>query len=931
MIDSKKQRKAAEKFVEMWRGKTNEDEHAVQFWDELLQLVYEVEHPSQYINHEKKVRINGKPKRIDGYIRETLTLIEQKSGHVNLDLKDSQSDHVSLTPFEQAERYGEKLDKDEQPRWIVVCNFHEFRVYDMNHRSETYERILFEELPQKAHFMNFLVDEKRQELKREEKEVSRTAGELMGEFYNAMMKRIPGNPTFEDLQGLNVLCVRLVFCLYAEDAGIFSDGLFREYLVRYSAEEIREQLIILFARLRNPEDRYLKPELKRFPYVKGLFEQQKGEENFPLLDDTLKTLLLDKLSKFNWSHISPANFGAVFESTLDPVTRRNGGMHYTDVENIHKVIDPLFLNDLRAELEQLKSVKGKSAKVMKTMVEQYQQKLAEVTCFDPACGSGNFLTETYLSLRRLENEAILLYTHGQKSMGDFKNPVRVSISQFYGIEINGFAAKVARTALWIAESQMRKETEKITELTDEYLPLTRYANIMEGNALRTDWEAVAPKDKVKYIIGNPPFVNASGSKGEEQKKEIKELFGKLISDAGNLDYVSGWYLKACTYMQGTDIRCSFVSTNSITQGEQVESLWRPLVEQLGLKIDFAWRSFVWKSEAKNKANVHCVIVGFSCGNIKTRKVIFDEYGTPKNVSYINAYLYDYEDVWIRKRKTEALRSDAPFISKGFQATDNGCLILSREEKEEIVSKEPESEKWIRVYCQGEDFINGDHRYCLWLTGIEPHELRQLKQIRARVEKCKTYRESAPKSGDAYKLREIPHLFRPCKQFRDEPYIAIPLLSSVNRKYIPIGYVENGMIPGNNLFCIFGASLYDFGVLTSRLHNLWVLTIGGRFKSDPRYSKEIVYHNFPWPSPSDDQRKKIEQAAKMILTERAYHPKSTLEDLYDPLMMEVNLRKAHLANDCAVLDAYGLPYDISEEDCVKHLFKLYKAFSEKSQK
>lgn len=934
------QREAARQFVNRWRGKGNEDEDGRSYWLEFLGNVMGMENPTERVNFEKKVVVNGNTKRIDVYIPETHVIIEQKSLGKALDSKIHNSGDVDLTPYEQAKRYNDNLPYTEKARWIVTCNFSDIWIYDMEARVPEPIRISLDELQSKYPLLDFLVKQEVHKVSHE-MEVSIKAGDIVGLIYDAFLKqyRIPDttkNETEEEkskrehkLKSLNALCVRLVFCLYAEDAGIFgSRGMFHDYLEAYEVKDCRRALIELFKTLDTSvaeRDEYLEEDLAQFPYVNGgLFADETIE--IPPFTDEIKQLLLTKASEdFNWRDISPTIFGAVFESTLNPKTRRAGGMHYTSIENIHKVIDPLFLDDLKEEFSEISQIQVKRTKDKK--LEEFQNKLASLTFLDPACGSGNFLTETYLSLRRLENEVIQEKIGGQMTLGEAYNPIKVSIQQFYGIEINDFAVTVAKTALWIAESQMLEETKSIVYgFNEDFLPLKTYVNITEGNALRIDWNDVIPAEKLSYIMGNPPFVGFS-FQSKEQKADILSVYidekGKPYKSAGKVDYVAGWYFKASQYIWKTQIRVAFVSTNSITQGEQVSNVWKPLYERFGIHINFAYRTFIWDSEANVKAHVHCVIIGFS--GEKIEKCILFENGNKKIVKNINMYLLDSEDIFIESRK-DAL-CDIPEISKGFQATDNGYLILNEEEKEDLLAKEPSAEKWIRPYSMGVEFIKNTPRYCLWLADIKPNELQQMPLIKKRVSDCKKWRESATKTGDAYKLRNIPHLFRPCKQFKDVPYIAVPLVSSENRRYIPMGFINNGMIPGNNLFSIFNAGIYHFGILQSNVHMAWMRSICGRLKSDYRYSSGLVYNNFPWPTPTVQQKERIEKTAQKILDARVLFPDSSLADLYDPLTMPPELQKAHTANDKAVMAAYGFSTKMTEADCVAELMKLYKKMTE----
>ena len=617
---------------------------------------------------------------------------------------------------------------------------------------------------------------------------------------------------------------------------------------------------------------------------------------------------------FDWSQISPTIFGAVFESTLNPETRRSGGMHYTSIENIHKVIDPLFLDELREEFDAIKALKV--PKIRNDKAEAFREKLAKLTFFDPACGSGNFLTETYISLRRLENEALMLVTGGQMLL-DFGGIIKVSIGQFYGIEINDFAVTVAKTALWIAESQMMKETEEIMNTNLDFLPLKSYANIVEGNALRTDWETVVPKDKLDYIMGNPPFVGAR-LMGKEQKDDLFDVFGAKWKNAGNLDYVSCWYKKAADLMKGTHIRTALVSTNSVSQGESVAILWKPLFED-GVHIDFAHRTFRWDSEASIKAHVHCVIIGFSIAPFYKAKVIYSA-ERPLIVDNINAYLVDADNVFVESRTNPLC--DIPKIGIGNKPIDGGFYLFTEEEKNEFIKKEPQAEKWFRPWIGSHEFINRYFRYCLWLGECPPNELRKMPECLKRVQAVRDYRLLSPSAGTV-KLADTPTRFH-VENMPKGNYIVVPEVSSERRKYIPMGFLDPYVLSSNLVKVIPNAEIYHFGVLTSNVHMAWVRAVCGRLKSDYRYSKDIVYNNFPLCNPTAEQKKKIEETAQAILDARALYPDCSLADLYDEVAMPPELRKAHQANDKAVMQAYGFWGKLNTESaCVAELMKMYQ--------
>ena len=922
------QRTAAKNFVAYWTGRGDEKQETQRFWIDLLRNVYGVTEPEKAIAFECPVKLDH-VSFIDGYLKETRVLIEQKGADIDLRRGYKQSDGSMLTPYQQARRYAGYLPHDRNPRWIVVCNFREFHIHDMNRPNDEPEVVKLENLEKEYHRLHFLVDTGDENIKKE-MEVSLQAGEIVGALYDALLGQYKDPRSPETLKSLNALCVRLVFCLYAEDAGIFGGhGKFHDYMQHHQSDA-RRALMDLFQVLDTREedrDPYLDEDLLSFPYVNGgLFADESVV--IPRLDETIVDLILHRASEdFDWSAISPTIFGAVFESTLNPETRRSGGMHYTSIENIHKVIDPLFLDDLKGELAEIQSVAVENTR--KRRLQDFQRKLAGLTFLDPACGSGNFLTETYLSLRRLENE-VLRSLSNQIVIGDFINPIQVSIGQFYGIEINDFAVSVAKTALWIAESQMMKETEDIIHMTLDFLPLKSYANIVEGNALRMDWESVVPKEKLNYIMGNPPFVGYS-LQSKEQKEDILSIYvdekGKPYKTAGKIDYVSGWYFKASAYMQGTEIRTAFVSTNSITQGEQVAGVWKPLYDRFGVHIDFAHRTFRWDSEANLKAHVHCVIVGFSVAPYTSRRKLYIAERC-QEVETINAYLIDGPDVFIESR-TRVI-CNVPEMVYGNKPTDGGFLFLTPEEYQEVIQREPEIEKYIRRVYGATEYINNKTRYCLWLVGASPAELRKSKFIMERVEAVRKFRQESPKEATR-KSADTPTLFQEIRHPNSE-YIIVPCHSSENRRYIPLGFVSPEIIVNNAVLIIPDTSLYNFGVLTSNVHMAWTRAVCGRIKSDYRYSKDVVYNNFPWPTPTDAQRAKIEETAQAILDARALYPDASLADLYDESTMPPELRRAHQQNDKAVWAAYGKRWDIkSESACVAELMRMYQALTEEAGK
>ena len=913
------QRSAAKEFIKRWVSCGDEKQETQRFWIDLLQTVYGVENASEFIKFEVPVKLDH-TSYIDGFIPETRVLIEQKSADVDLKRGARQSDGSILTPYGQARRYAGYLPHNQNPRWIVVCNFHEFQIHDMNRPNDEPEVVLLADLEKEYSRLQFLVDTGDTNIKKE-MEVSLQAGEIVGVLYDALLKQYKDPESKETLRSLNALCVRLVFCLYAEDAGIFGDGhkMFQTYLCNH-ASEARRALIDLFKVLdTKPEDRdpYMDDDLAAFPYVNGgLFADESVV--IPRLDETIVDLILHQASEdFNWSSISPTIFGAVFESTLNPETRRSGGMHYTSIENIHKVIDPLFLDDLKGELAEIKNIAVETTR--KRRLKDFQHKLAGLKFLDPACGSGNFLTETYISLRKLENEALRSFSN-QIIFGDITNPIQVSIGQFYGIEINDFAVTVAKTALWIAESQMMKETEDIVHMSLDFLPLKSYANIVEGNALRLDWESVVPKHELNYIMGNPPFVGAR-MMSAAQKDDLNSVFPGW-KNAGNLDYVSCWYKKAADLMVRTSIRSALVSTNSVTQGEAVSNLWKPLFEG-GVHIDFAHRTFRWDSEAKMKAHVHCVIVGFSVAPNNKPKVIFSS-DRPQVVQNINGYLLDADNIFVESRSKPIC--DIPEIGIGNKPIDGGNYLFTKEEMIDFLQKEPDAKKYFKPWYGSQEFINRCPRYCLWLGECAPNELRKMPECMKRVEAVRQFRLES-KSAGTRKLAETPTRFH-VENMPKSTYVVIPEVSSEKRKYVPMGFMTPDIFCSNLVKIVPNATLYHFGVLTSNVHMAWMRAVCGRLKSDYRYSKDIVYNNFPWPAPTNAQRAKIEQTAQAILDARALYPDSSLADLYDETTMPPELRKAHQENDKAVMRAYG--FDIkttTETSCVAELMRMYQKLTE----
>lgn len=877
---------------------------------------------------------------IDVSIPDAKTFIEQKSLGVSLDKTGSRQSQ-DVTPFQQAFNYANAMPNSKRPNFIIVCNFGEFRIHDLNtvEPANNYLSFTLDELPKQFHLLDFLIDPQRARQKREEK-ASMDAGSLIGKLYGALRDQYQDPDAPENQHALNVLCVRLVFCLFAEDAGLFPKDAFYTYLNDVSSAKARSALKELFEVLDTPVDQrdpYLESALKKFPYVNGgLFARA---EEVPPFTDEILSMLVDEVSKdTNWAEISPTIFGGVFESTLNPDTRRAGGMHYTSPENIHKVIDPLFADALTQELADILKAPGQTPLKRRNALEGFHTKIAGLTFFDPACGSGNFLTETYITLRRLENKVLSeLSSQNMLAFEDVDaSPLNVSLDQFYGLEINDFAVSVASTALWIAKLQANIEAHFIITSNIEDLPLTDAAQILQGNALRVDWREVIEPNECDYIIGNPPFLGYSRL-SDEQKADRAAIFGK---DGGLLDYVACWHKKAADFMRGTTAEAALVSTNSICQGQQVSPLWEPLFGD-GLRINFAHRTFTWSNESTDQAHVFCIIVGFSYVE-REDKVVWDyrratkvergkgsarEVGTAHNATNINGYLADAPNVFLMRRSKPI--SDVPEMAQGFKPADGGNLLLSASERDRLLSQESTAEPWIRKFSMGAEFIQGVDRYCLWLPDITGAELKNLPVVRARIEANRQWRSDQTPTGDAYKLRDRPHLLRPTSKFNDGPYIGVPPVSSERRRFIPMAFVDDGMIPGNQLYFVPTDSLFVFGILVSTFHNAWMRSVAGRLKSDYRYGNTTVYNNLVFPDADDVARQSVESNAQAVLDARSSYEGATLADLYDPNndFLYPDLVRAHRELDAAVERAYDVDFSrlddaAREQAIVAHLFELY---------
>lgn len=925
------QQKQAKKFSEDWKDKGYEKGESQKFWLDLLSNVFGIKDLNSFISFEDQVHLDH-TSFIDGYIPSTKVMIEQKSLGKDLRTPIKQSDGTFLTPFQQAKRYITELPVSKHPRWVITSNFSSFLVYDMERPNGEPEEILLENLETEFYRLSFIADTGSIHLKRE-MELSIKAGDIVGLLYDKLLKQYKNPDSEKTLKSLNMLCVRLVFCLYAEDAGIFGHkSMFHDYMESYNTENMRDGLLKLFKILDTKiEDRDAeeKESLLAFPYVNGgLFTEE--DLSIPQFNDDIRELLLQKASAdFNWSQISPTIFGAVFESTLNPETRRSGGMHYTSIENIHKVIDPLFLNDLNAEFEEIKAIKTENARREKLI--KFQAKLGELKFLDPACGSGNFLTETYLSLRRLENKCLQVMIGGNEQQGVLTNLfgydlIRVHIQQMYGIEINDFACVVAKTALWIAECQMLQETNAITGSMMDFLPLDNYTNITEGNALKIDWSSVIPTRELSFIMGNPPFVGQA-MRTKEQAQEMQEVFAPSTA-GGKLDYVAGWFKKASDLMRNTDIQTAFVSSNSICQGESVNLLWEELLQNN--YINFAHTTFKWTSESNDSAAVMCVVVGFS-NKERKEKILFSD-GIVKKVSHINGYLTPAPDIFIKNR-SKSINAGVAQVVQGSPPADDGKLLLTPDERKFFISKYPELEKVIKPFVGSREFINDTEytRYCFWFVGTKPSEYQHIKELQERLEYIRDFRLKSPVDR-IQKTADKPYLFTQNRQPTTD-FLIIPRVSSSTRKYIPIGFLSPDVIVSDSAVLVYDASLYDFGILCSNVHNAWMRLIAGRLKNDYRYAPS-VYYNFPLPSPSEECKSKIINTASQILEARKLYPTKTLADMYgDKMYLYPELLEAHRQNDRAVMAAYGWTTKTvsSETECLAELFKLYEELSKKLDK
>lgn len=952
--DRTDRRKDAEAFVRRWSGRGYEKGEASSFWIDLFQTVLGLDDAIERLQFEVPIKTLASDSSgfIDVHIPSASTIVEMKSSGVDLAKKEMRQGRM-VTPAEQARDYANGFPYSLRPRYLIACNFEEMWVYDTARNplaDKPLYRIPLEDLPRQVDVLRFLSGEAKppEVLARE---VSVEAGRIMGRLHEHAEKAYGDTSKPSVQHAVSVLLTRLMFLMFAEDAGLLlsakKDGVrdnlaFRDYVRSWSPENLSTGLKVLFDWLdTKPEDRdpYASEKLRAFPYVNGGLFREKIP--IPTLDEDFRhTLIVDGCQEFDWSGVSPTVFGSIFEGALSPDHRRRNGQHFTTPEAIHRVIDPLFLDDLKEKFVDAcnrDTAGGARTKALLAL----QDEIAAVSVLDPAAGSGNFLTESYLSLRRLENRVLFELSYTGKGAGDqtafsgdlFSDAMdlqpKVSLVNYHGVELEDYACCVARTALWIAEIQADRDTSKVLTVTRPALPLNDYEGIVCANALRIDWNDVVSSDKVTHICGNPPFLG-SYRLDAIQKADRKRLFG---AGGGVLDYVACWYVKAAEYMGGGPIKAAFVSTNSICQGQQVEPLWGRLFS-LGFHIDFAWTTFFWSSEADDPAHVHVVIVGFSQDGEKPRVLHRTREGEAVLCDNINGYLMAAPDWFVTKSTRQA--SGMPEMSRGCQPTGKS-LIMTDDEARGLVDAEPEAARWIRPFSMGKDFVDGEARRCLWLKDATLNDIASMPLVEERVKEVRDFRLASPKAATRKKAA-TPWLF---DEVRDPEgtYIGVPKVTSANRTYIPMGFVTDGMVPGDKLYFIPTGSLFLFGVLMSRFHNAWMRMTCGRLKSDYSYSNTIVYNTFVFPTPNESKKSEVERCAQAVLDARAAHPDSSLAEMYDGIspvpegatgaqarkfdrFVFSDLKAAHDSLDAAVEAAYGVDFGGDEERIVNHLFGLY---------
>jgi len=906
----------ANTFVSEWKDKApkaREEADAQDFQTDFLNI-FGVSR-RQVANFEHRVNINSQTDasgQATGGRRGYIDLFWK--GRFMIEMKTPGKDMIKA--YEQAKEYAVNLPKSDIPEGILISDFCKLDYYDLDKNAEV-EHFTLQELPEKVELFSYLAGYK-DIVYQAVSPVDIEAAEHMGELYDALKDN--GYTGHE----LEMYLVRLLFCLFADSSGIFDEkNLFYKYILDRTNEDGSDLALHLgqiFDILNKPMDKRLKnidETLNKFPYVDGgLFEEKLDTASF---DSVMRKILL-KCCTLDWSQIKPEIFGAMFQSVKDKESRRALGEHYTSETNILKVIRPLFLDELWAEFEKTRKL---TSGIREHRLLEFHTRLRELKFLDPACGCGNFLVVSYRELRLLEIEVLSEYMQTQKVL-DIDLLIRVNVDQFYGIEIEEFPARIAQTALWLMDHLMNKKASQKFGMYFVRIPLTASPHIINDNALTLDWEKIVPKDELSYILGNPPFNGASNME-KEQKKETENIFNSM-KNYGVLDYVTCWYEKAAQYIQGTEIEAAFVSTNSICQGEQVLALWPELMNKHNIKINFAHQTFKWDNEAKGKAAVYCVIIGFGLKDRKIKKLY--QYSTvisdPSeiDVKQINAYLVDADSVFISTRSKPIC--NVPKMVYGNKPTDDGNLFIKEDEYEDFIAKEPNAKKYIRKIYGSEEYINNKTRYCLWLVDADPSELKKMPLVMERLEEVRKFRLASTKKATRESAK-TPALFQEIRQPRKD-YIIIPRHSSESRNYIPFGFVSADILVNDAVTILPDASIYDFGLLTSSMHMAWVRYTCGRIKSDYRYSNTIVYNNFPFPNPTEKQKVEIEETAQAVLGSRTQYPNSSLADLYNPLTMPKNLLKAHQKLDKAVEAAYGKTFN-SDADRISHLFFLYQKLVE----
>lgn len=917
-------KKQIREFIDRWDGQGHEKQETQKFWLDLMQNVLGMTNAIHDTEFEHRTASGG---FIDVLCPDARFLVEQKSAGVDLDKKEPRQEG-QVTPVEQALRYADNLPFSLKPSVICTCNFQRFRFYDLERdpraTGSPVADFTLRELGDHIDTLASVFNTGNSRIVAE-RQLSEKAGILVANLHNAIAAQYADPDAPGSHHSLAVLTVRFVFALYAEDAGLFPQSAFSRYVDSFDAAHLRRGVIDLFKTLNTKEaerDRYLEPELDRFPYVNGgLFAE---DIEIPQFTDQIRESLLTAGDGFNWRRISPVIFGSLMEETLSHDQRRKGGMHYTTVRNIHKVIDPLFLDDLRAELDRIEKDKVREAARAKRL-KAFQDKLASLQFLDPACGSGNFLTETFLRLRELENRAIADRLHGQGyiDLGGENSLVKVSIDQFHGIEINDFAVSVAKTALWIAEQQALDDTEDIAGQTLPHLPLHDSGNIIQANALRCDWNKLLPADQCNYVMGNPPFIGHQ-QRTEQIKRDMELVCGKA---GGSLDYVAGWYYRAIDYLKDNPTaEFAFVSTNSITQGQQVAPLFGHIRER-GWHIRFAHRTFMWDAQTTDNANVHVVIVGFSRN--KEKPVLYsyaDIKAEPaeSRPEHVNGYLLAAPDVFVmaRSQKKGTLSPMLNLANFGSMPLDNGNLLIETPEEYTEAMADPIAARYVHPIQGGKELIDGRKRWCLWLVDAEPGDMRKSKFIAQRVTACREYRENATKTGDAYKNRSTPWLFRDNHQPAHD-YLAIPKVSGERREYFPCKVSDPSVIASDLLFVIEDPEGLNFAIMESSMFMTWLKTVGGRLESRCRFSNTVVWNNLPLPQLSDELRREVVDAGRGIVDARAKHEGQSLADLYDSDFMPADLRKAHQRLDKVVDVAFGAKKTCADnEERLQVLFDRY---------